>query len=283
MTLVARLARHLLDEHPDRAAAVLERSPLDDAARLIGSRPPAVAAEVVRRMSPHLASAVLAGLDPQAAAGILEALPFDASTRLARRIEPQQRERILERVTPRRARGMRSSLEFPERTAGALMDPDVLALPQDLSAQEALTQIRGAAEQARYNLYVVDREQRLVGALNLRELLIARGSTPLSTLMVGDPHRVLATDDRAAVLTHPGWKEVHSLPVVDEANAYLGAIRYRTLREIEEELSSRTGDEDASSAFAQLITAGAEGLLDALAGAARRPSAVPSRGDRNDE
>jgi Mg/Co/Ni transporter MgtE len=128
--------------------------------------------------------------------------------------------------------------------------------------------VRKTAELARYNLYVVDQGGRLVGALNLRELLLARSRTLLSDLMVRDPHRVQGKADRATVLTHPGWKEVHALPVVDADETYLGAIRYRTLRELEEELlAPRDRDMDTGAAFGQVIAAVAEGVLDALGGA----------------
>jgi hypothetical protein len=128
----------------------------------------------------------------------------------------------------------------------------------------------------------VDRDQRLVGAMTLRELLLAPGETPLASLMVSEPYRIRATDDRARVLSHPGWREVHSLPVVDDEGGYLGAIRYRTLREIEEELRSPDArDDSASSAFGELIAAGAGGLLDALVTSGRHPQRDTERRERS--
>ena len=147
------------------------------------------------------------------------------------------------------------------------MDPDVLAFPVGLSAEAALQRIRGAPELARYNLYVVDTDQRLVGALTLRELLLADGSASLGELMVRDPLRVVASADRASVVSHPGWKKVHALPVVDEDGAFLGAIRYRVLRQLEEQLLARSHeDADAGLALGQLIAAGARGILDSVSG-----------------
>lgn len=59
---------------------------------------------------------------------------------------------------------------------------------------------------------------------------------------------------------------MHSLPVVDEDHHYLGALRYRTLRELEEELlRGRGGDRDTAAALGELFATGAAGLLDALA------------------
>jgi magnesium transporter len=268
MTLVTRLANQVLREHPSRAASVLERSGLAEAVPLLTRGEPTVAAEVLRRLAPHFAAAVLERSAPERASRLLDTLELDVAARLARRLSGPLLEAILQRTGTRRARALRAVLHFPEGSAGALMDPDVLALPEELSAREALRRVRETASQARYNLYVVDREGHLVGVLNLRELLLARPRAQLSDLMVRDPARLDARADRASVLSHAGWREVHALPVVDEEGAYLGAVRYRTLRALEEELlRPRSQDADASAALGQLFAAGAGGLLDALSGA----------------
>lgn len=271
MKLVSRLAQHALEKDPDRATLVLERLEESETARLLeqGGIAPGVA--VLQRLSPHYGAAVLSGLDAERGARILGGLPADAAARVLRRVAPDVQESLLGHVEPKRARALQTLLRFREGTAGALMDPDVLALPHELSAREALQRVRKVPELARYNLYVVDPAQSLVGALNLRELLLARGRQTLAELMTRDPHRVNAAADRASVVAHPGWKEVHSLPVVDDAEAFLGAIRYRVVRRLEEEfLRARSEDIEASAAFGQVIAAGARGLLDAVSGAVER-------------
>ncbi|MDX1650704.1 MAG: hypothetical protein R3263_12700 [Myxococcota bacterium] len=93
-------------------------------------------------------------------------------------------------------------------------------------------------------------------------------------VMVRDPFRLRAEDDRMTVAAHPGWREVHALPVVDAAGAYLGAVRYRTLRAVEGAL--QTGEVDTTrtaDALADLFVTGAAGLLEAVAGARARPGA----------
>lgn len=269
MTLLRNLADCVLQEAPNRAAVVLERLGEEEAITLLKRAKLSSVASIVERLSPQFAAAVLGQLRPERVAKILESLQLDTAVRLLRRADVASHEAILEQLRPKRARGMRALLRFREGTAGALMDPDVLALPQDLTAREALQRVRAAAENARYNLYVVDQSQRLTGTLNLRELLIARGPRPLSDVMVRDPYRVRATDDRTTVLAHRGWKVAHALPVVDDEDGYLGAIRYRTLRELERELiATKSLDLDTSAAFAEVISAAAGGLLDAVGGVA---------------
>jgi len=269
MTLVRRLAEHVLENHPGRAATALERLGEEEAVGCLASGSLESAASILRRLSPQYVEAVLRGVDPKRVARMLEKLPNDARSRIVRRAEDATRASILEQLPQRASRSIRTVLEFPEGSAGALMDPEVMALPQELNAREALQRVRKAPENSRYNVYVVDQEQRLVGAINLRELLIARSRFPLSDLMIRDPHRLPAHADRATVIAHPGWKEVHALPVVDGSDAYLGAIRYRVLRRLEEDLLTPPGnDMDTGAAFGQVISAGVIGVLDALSGSA---------------
>jgi magnesium transporter len=266
MQLETRLAQELMQRHPERAAAVLERAGVGEAVRLLGRGEVGFAAALAERTSPFFAADLLESLPPERAAEILGRLGLDTAARLLRRVREDLRERLLESSSPEHARGLRSLLRFPEGTAGALMDPDVLALPEDLTAAEALARVREAPARARYNLYVVDREQRLVGVLNLRELLLARPGDRLEDRMVRDPQCLRADADRASVLAHSGWREVHAIPVVDEAGCYLGAVRYHTLRELEASLLGRRGEDGrAAAALGELFAAGAAGLLEALA------------------
>lgn len=269
MSLEQRLADQLVDRHPERAAVALELAGREGAASILARAKAEDAAAVMRRMSPQLAAAILEVLTAPRAAEVLEALPLDAAVRLIRRLSPGRADEAFENMARRRAGAVRSLLQFPEGSAGALMDPEVLALPETLSAREAVTRVREAPEQARYNVYIVDGQQRLVGAVNLRELLLATPRTRLADLMVREPLHLDARADRAAVVAHRGWREVHSLPVVDEQGGYLGAVRYRTLRGLEDELFRRgPTDADVRDSLGQLFSAGAGAVLDALSATA---------------
>jgi len=265
VSLETHLAEALMRDHPERAAGVLERLGRDETVGMLATGDAALVAGVVARLSPPLAGAVLAALEPPRAAEVLGALDLDVAARLARRLSEEQLAPALERLSPRRARALRSLLRFPEHTAGALMDPNVLALPETLTASEALDRVKEDPESARYNLYVVDDAQKLVGVLTLRELFLASKGARLADLMRRSPISLLAHDDRARIVGHPGWREAHALPVVDEQGAYLGAVRYGTLRELEEALlRGRREDGDVQDALGQLFAAGAGGILDAL-------------------
>jgi magnesium transporter len=268
VTLEARLATELIRKHPERAALVLERLGPEEASRLLQRLAPRESAELIRRLAPQRSASALQMLPADTVADILELLSLGVASRVARRFDPARLEAVLAKAPARLARGIRSMIRFPENTAGALMDPNVMSLPEGLTTKEAFDRVREAPGDARYNIYIVDQEHKLVGAVNLRELFLAKPRTRLCDLMVRNPSALEAIADRSVVIAHPGWKEVHSLPVVDGDGCYLGAVRYRTLRQLEEQLLRRQEkDANAQQALGQLFSAGAGGLLDALTGA----------------
>jgi magnesium transporter len=165
MDLETELAREALSAHPLEAAAALEQVPAEDAAALLDPLEPAVAASVLQRMATPSSTAIVRCGAPGRAAEWIAALPLDLAAILLRRLEEAPRDAILAALPEGRGRGLRALLGFPEQSAGALMDPEVLALPADLSAGEALALVRRKPAPARYNRYVVDRAQRLVGGL----------------------------------------------------------------------------------------------------------------------
>ncbi|MEX2207060.1 MAG: CBS domain-containing protein [Myxococcota bacterium] len=266
-----RLAFGALEDHPDDAAGVLERLPTAAAAELFASAESEHLARVLGRIDPAAGSAIVAALSEDRAGSLLEALSLESAAPLIRRLDPVRAEALLARQPPRRGRALRALVRFRDGTAGALMDPEVLALPVDVAADEALQRLRESPERARYNVYVVDRGQKLLGVLNLHELLQAAPRATLASLMNRDPHRVLADADRRAIVQHPGWREVTALPVVDAAGNYLGAIRYRTLRRIESELAPGGPDGgSAANALGDLFATATAGMLEAALGAPSR-------------
>jgi magnesium transporter len=226
------VAAQFVADHPGEAALVMEQLPFGDAAALLLELEPARGAVVVAHLSAALAVDCLRALPDGVVAGLLSELPMDLAARMLVRAPEELREAWLAGLPGERAEFLRRKLRYPPGTAGALADPLVLALPEELSVAEAQKQLRRSAERAYYYIYVVDREQRLVGALDIRELMLAGGKEPLAAVMHRAVASVPAHADLAVVRAHPAWSELDALPVVDAAGVFFGIIRHRTLRQV---------------------------------------------------
>ena len=281
----ALLAEAFVEAHPDEAAMVLERLPADDAAAVLGRLTSAAAAGVMRRMAPRSAAEGLARLGPDRAGEVLAALPRDAAALVLRRPEAPGRAALLAALPPATAAALEGLLRYPEDSAAALADPHVLALPDDLTAGEALARVRRAPRHALYYLYVVDREQRLVGVLNLRELMLAPPKAALASVMHREVTRLPARATRTAIAEHPAGRAFHALPVVDEAGVFLGALRYETIRKVEGDAADSRQPLDALSTMmtlGELCWVGLTGVFVDLAATVAPPLTPDGRREKDD-
>jgi magnesium transporter len=269
MTAEQRLACAFLDGRPSRAALALEELPVTQAAAVLRASPPRSAAAVLREMlAPHAADC-LGRLAACEAAAVVAVMSIDDAAGVVRAMMAEPRERVLTALPANEREALARVLQYPEGTAGAVMDPSIVQLPADVTVAHARARLRRAAHGLLYYLYVVDREHRLVGVLDIPELLLARPRDPVSSVMHREVMRLSAWMPVALVREHAGWHSCHALPVVDEADRLLGAIRYQTLRRLEREVAGRAPDPSllTARALAELFQVGTRGLLAGVAAA----------------
>jgi hypothetical protein len=96
--------------------------------------------------------------------------------------------------------------------------------------------------------------------------------------------RLPASASLSAILLHPAWREFHALPVTDPQESFLGAIRYKTLKRLEQESARQRPPDESLTALlslGELCWIGFAGMLAGLA-ATVFPQALPAnRGEEN--
>ena len=224
------LAAYAKDE-PDDLARTVEKAELDAAAALLDRLPAKDRSSIVAKMARERAAELLLAMGGIGAA-IAAELPGDRLIPILRILPGEKRDRLLSGTEAATRTLLRRRLEHPPGSAGFLMDPLVPAYDRRARADEILQAVRGAGSRASYYIYAIDSAGDLVGVCSMRELLVAEPDTPLAGLMHPDPVFITLQAAAETVLSHPGWAFAHTLPVLD-GRAYVGAIRYRTLRAAE--------------------------------------------------
>jgi len=232
------LAWFYIDSHPQEAARVLERLEPGEVAALLQEAPLRLATRLLLKMAPSAGAASLAELEPDRAAEILEDLPAEIAAGLLRPLAAERRARFLDCLSPEASQPLITLLRYSDQTAGALMDTRALSVPRDSAVRAVRDLVQRHASRTLYYVYVVDDERRLVGVVTLRQLMLAAAGDPITSIMRADPAALPATADRLGILAHPGWRQVHALPVVDRHGAMLGVVSYETLRRLEDEAAA---------------------------------------------
>lgn len=265
-----RLALGFMEAHPDGAARLLERAAPDEAAALLDEVPVPVVAGILRLMAPPAAAGCAAAMRVERLAEIVGELPLDAAASVMHRLEPGRRDAVFARLPVTVEVPLRRLLAFGAHTAGALADPLALALPQDLTVAQAVEQLRGRGGHLLYYLYVVARDQTLVGVLDLPELMSAPPEDTLAAAMRRNPIRLEAETGFVTLAAHPAWQNLDVLPVVDSQGRLVGAIRHMAVRRLEAELGLRARSESVLATLvglSELYWAGLAGMFPRVASA----------------
>ena len=135
------------------------------------------------------------------------------------------RRAVLELIRPKPGGGVSELLEYEEQTAGRLMNPNVFALSEDLTAGESITALQTARDvEMVFYLYVVDERRHLVGVVSLRRLLLVSPDTPLKRIMTTDVYSARVDTDQEEVARQVASYNLLAIPVVDAENKLVGVI-----------------------------------------------------------
>jgi magnesium transporter len=164
-------------------------------------------------------------LDSDDAAYILEDLPREEQVEVLRKLPAA--ERIpLEKI-----------LLYPEDSAGRRMQTEFIAAPPAWTVGDAIDHLRETEElpDRFFELYVVDGNGKLLGAVALDKLLRTKRPVPLSELMDPDRRRVWATEDRAEVARMFERYNLVAAPVVDDDERLVGVLTFDDIVDVIEE------------------------------------------------
>jgi magnesium transporter len=218
-------ARLLEKSHPADIAEVLDR--LTETNRkavfhLIASDD--ARAEVLSLLEFAEGADLIAGLEPEAAARLIGRMPPDDAAYLLREISRERADQILGAMGEG-ADEVESLLVYAEDTAGAIMSPEYVSLPEDMTVKGAIEHLQSQVPtEASFYVYVTDERENLVGVLSLRQLIMQSPDKHLRDCMVATPIRVSTDTDQEEVARLVARYDLLALPVVDATNRLLGVI-----------------------------------------------------------
>ncbi|HUF23431.1 MAG TPA: magnesium transporter [Vicinamibacterales bacterium] len=184
-----------------------------------------LAAETLAELGPEVSAELLADRPAEEIARLVQELPSDDAAAIIDNLPEELSSAVIELIKPKPGGGVGELLEYPEQTAGRIMNPNVFALAEELTAGEAITTLQQSREvEMVFYLYVVDSRRHLVGVVSLRRLLLVPPSTPLKRIMTTDLIAVRDDVDQEEVARQVASYNLLAVPVVDLENKLVGVI-----------------------------------------------------------
>lgn len=223
---MAVLQKRLDELHPADVAHILEALPLDDRLLIWDLVKAERDGEILLEVSDAVRESLIAHMDSDELLAAAETLDTDEIADLAPDLPHDVVQDILESLDAQNRARLQSVMSYPEDTVGALMDFDMVTVRADINlevAQRYLRRLGGLPDQTD-KLFVVDRDDALVGVLPLKRLLINEPEMEVSAAMIADPvmlHPEDAASDAAKAFER---YDLVSVPVVNADNKLIGRM-----------------------------------------------------------
>jgi len=221
------ISNKLLEKmHPADLADIVESLGHEDRVSIFNNVTAERAAELLSEVDSDIQTSIIESLGTDKAAAILEEMQPSEAADVLNELGEEHSEQILEEMEQADKEEVEELLEFPDDTAGGLMDPGFIALPEASTVAQAMEELKKNEEPLEnlHDIFLVDDENRLRATVPLAKLLFAAGDTPLKEFAI-DPLLSIQPDEKQDRVAEVFDKyNLLTLPVVSETKELLGVI-----------------------------------------------------------
>jgi len=216
----------LAELHPADLATIIDQLSRSDRVGVISALDDEAAADAIGEMEPETQVDILEDLEPGRAADILEEMDPDEAADLVADLSDESRVEILGLMEKEEAEEVQELMTYDEDTAGGIMTTEFVAVPANLTAAQTIDRLRELEPTAEtiYYVYVTDSENRLVGVLSLRDLIVAKPETVISTFMYDEPVALRTDSSQEEVTDVVARYNLLALPIVDAEGRLEGIV-----------------------------------------------------------
>ena len=207
-------------------AQVLESSPPNERNVLWELLDSDLESEVLQRLSEDVRNYLINLMDTSEVAALTETWDVDDVADVLQQLPDRVTQEVLDLMSHQDRQRVESVLTYDEESAGGLMNTDTITVRPDISIDVVLRYLRRHEKIPRMtdSLYVVNRDDLLIGELPIRHMLTADPTDPVYKLMNANAEVISANmpdNEVANLFERNDWI---SAPVVDEDRHLLGRI-----------------------------------------------------------
>ncbi len=238
------------DRKLEMAEAFIRTQP-PEAARLIEQLQPEVAASLVHRLHEDVAARLLQVMLPQYVARIIAELDASLATTLLGRMDTSRmvvflrhlgreaRRRIIDSLPTRTQATSSLLLNYGPESVGAWMDAQTITLPEDCLVKEALQRLATeTGRQSSGRVFVLNRELRVRGMVEIAQLVRANPENPLLSLLETAPPGIPGRATLLSARDHVAWNTADVVAVLNRNRQFVGALTHARMRQGLRELST---------------------------------------------
>ncbi len=255
------IQKKLEDYHGNDIAQVMDTLNLQERKKLYRICTVSMLAEAFEHLEENRAGLYLNEMDLSKAAAVVSELETDTAANVLHEIEKEKRSLIIDALKPDIQEEIRLIASFDEDEIGSRMTTNCIVIRENISVKEAMSElVRQAEENDNIStLFVVDEFHAFYGAIDLKELIIARNGTSLENLIATSFPYVYAHETIDDCIEKLKDYSEDSIPVLDNSNKLLGVITAQSIIEVVDDemgedyarLAGLTAEEDLQEPLGQ--------------------------------
>ena len=184
------------------------------------------AAEVFAELDSDIQEKLINVFNDKELKSVINDLFMDDTVDLIEEMPSNVVKRILNNIKTSDRKIINELLKYPEDSAGTIMTTEFVELKKDLTVDQAFEIIKktGIKKETVYNCYVVDVSRKLIGYVDIKEMLIADRNEKIEDILDDNIISVLTTEDKENVAKMFDKYNLVAMPVVDKEDRLVGIV-----------------------------------------------------------
>lgn len=222
-----------IKNHTSDALSAIESLQIEEVVVFFETIPLELAALLLSQMDRYRAAQCLEKINPEMTVSIIEKMTVTNSEIILRLVSADLRGILLLQLPEEVSRNLQHILKYPKNTVGAFLNPIAFTLSLELTVEQVLEKIRKEKPHVQSHLFVLDRNQLLMGYIELKELIQASENKPIQSILHPNPPKFSATMNISVIAEDTTWFESFSeIPVVDNKGIFLGIVSNEELKKL---------------------------------------------------
>ncbi len=217
----------LKEFHYADIAEILDELNLEDAMYVIKLLDSETTSDVLMELDEDNREKVLKNLSNKEIAEEVEELDTDDAADIIAELPEERQQEVISHIEDEEHKEeIRELLTYDEDTAGGLMAKELVKVYETWTVAGCLRRIRGQAKEVTrvHSIYVVDKQNRLIGRLSLKDLIVAKSDQKIADIYIKSVDSVNVHDEAEDVARVMQKYDLEAIPVVDNNQRLLGRI-----------------------------------------------------------
>tara|TARA_B110000902_G_scaffold252703_1_gene314485 strand:- start:10284 stop:11633 length:1350 start_codon:yes stop_codon:yes gene_type:complete len=223
-------------------AEVLEELDFEDAIFIIKLLDSEKTSEVLTELDENIREKILENLSAKEIAEEVEEMDSDDAADIIGELSEERQERVINAIQDDElAADIKELLSYKDDSAGSLMAKELVKVYETWTVAGCMRRIRGQAKDVTrvHSIYVVDKEDKLVGRLSLKDLIIAKSDQKIADISKSKVDAVNVNEDDEEVAKIMIKYDLEAIPVVDDNNVLVGRITIDDIVDVLKEEAER--------------------------------------------